>query len=97
MKTANLTDLGNPFTVIAQWLEQGETVQLLRQGRPFARIEPEPFVETIKDEASLSVTDPVALLRQLHDSGNGLSQDSAETYMAKVREDRQQWRSHDLP
>ncbi len=37
--------------------------------------------------------DPVAMLRQLHDSGSGLSPKTAQAYLAEVRKDRREWRS----
>lgn len=37
--------------------------------------------------------DPVAILQQLHNSGEGLSAKVAKTYLAEVREDRKKWRS----
>jgi len=36
--------------------------------------------------------DPVALLQQLHSSGEGLSAKTAKAYLAEVREDRKKWR-----
>jgi Ribbon-helix-helix protein, copG family len=35
---------------------------------------------------------PVNLLRQLHDSGQSLDPETAETYLAQVYEDRKHWR-----
>lgn len=36
--------------------------------------------------------DPVALLQQLHTSGEGLPAKAAKAYLAGVREDRKKWR-----
>lgn len=36
--------------------------------------------------------DPVALLQQLHASGDGLVAETAKTYLTEVREDRKKWR-----
>ena len=44
-------------------------------------------------EAPPPKPDPVAMLRQLHDSGQGLTATDAQAYLADVRRDRQQWRS----
>jgi hypothetical protein len=44
-------------------------------------------------ETPASKPDPLALLRQLHDSGGGLTQASALSYLSKVRTDRKKWRS----
>ena len=41
MKTATIRDLRNDFARLSKWLEKGETVQLLKRGRPFARVVPE--------------------------------------------------------
>lgn len=36
--------------------------------------------------------DPAALLQALHDSGEGLAEEAASSYLADVREDRKFWR-----
>jgi antitoxin (DNA-binding transcriptional repressor) of toxin-antitoxin stability system len=42
MKTATIRDLRNDFARLSKWLEKGETVPLLKRGKPFARVVPEP-------------------------------------------------------
>lgn len=42
MKTATIRDLRNEFARVSKWLEAGETVQVLKRGKPFARVVPEP-------------------------------------------------------
>ena len=42
MKTATIRDLRNEFARLSKWLEQGETVQIIKRGKPFARVVPEP-------------------------------------------------------
>ena len=42
MKTATIRDLRNEFARLSKWIERGETVQLLKRGKPFARMVPEP-------------------------------------------------------
>ena len=42
MKTATVRDLRNEFARVSKWLDAGETVQLLKRGKPFARVVPEP-------------------------------------------------------
>lgn len=42
MKTATVRELRNAFGRLSRWLERGETVQVLKRGRPFARLVPEP-------------------------------------------------------
>ncbi len=39
-----------------------------------------------------SKADPVALLQQLHESGEGLSAKDAKSYLAEVRVARREWR-----
>lgn len=40
MKTATVTDLRNQFPRVAAWIEQGETVEITRGGKTFARLVP---------------------------------------------------------
>ena len=42
MKTATIRDLRNEFARLSKWLEKGETVQIIKRGKPFARVVPEP-------------------------------------------------------
>ena len=37
-------------------------------------------------------TDPIAMLRRLHEKGGGLDPAKAEAYLAEVYEDRKHWR-----
>ena len=46
MKTATVRDLRNEFGRISKWLEAGESVQVLKRGKPFARVVPEPKPKT---------------------------------------------------
>lgn len=46
MKTATVRALRNEFSRISKWLEAGEVVQVLKRGRPFARVVPEPKPRT---------------------------------------------------
>lgn len=41
MKTATVRELRNDFGQLSKWLESGETVQILKRGKPFARVIPE--------------------------------------------------------
>ena len=41
MKTATVRDLRNRFKQVSAWVEAGETVQILKRGKPFARVVPE--------------------------------------------------------
>ena len=40
MKTATVRDLRNHFARISAWLEEGESVEITRSGRPFALLNP---------------------------------------------------------
>jgi antitoxin (DNA-binding transcriptional repressor) of toxin-antitoxin stability system len=40
MKTATIRDLRNAFPTVARWIEEGESVEITRSGKPFARLEP---------------------------------------------------------
>ena len=46
MKTATVRDLRNQFNRISKWLEAGEPVQIIKRGKPFARVVPEPHAKT---------------------------------------------------
>jgi antitoxin (DNA-binding transcriptional repressor) of toxin-antitoxin stability system len=39
MKTASIRDLRNSFPTVARWIEEGESVEITRSGKPFARLE----------------------------------------------------------
>ncbi len=38
MKSATVADLRNHFRRISSWIEDGETVQIVKRGRPFASL-----------------------------------------------------------
>jgi prevent-host-death family protein len=40
MKTANVADLRNNFARIAAWIADGESVEIQKRGKPFARLIP---------------------------------------------------------
>jgi antitoxin (DNA-binding transcriptional repressor) of toxin-antitoxin stability system len=42
MKIATVRELRNDFDRLSKWLEKGESVQIVKQGKPFARLVPEP-------------------------------------------------------
>jgi len=46
MQTATAADLRNHFRRVSAWIENGESVQIHRRGRPIARLVPEPVAET---------------------------------------------------
>jgi antitoxin (DNA-binding transcriptional repressor) of toxin-antitoxin stability system len=40
MKTATVADLRNHFRRLSAWIENGESVQIVKRGKPFARLMP---------------------------------------------------------
>jgi antitoxin (DNA-binding transcriptional repressor) of toxin-antitoxin stability system len=58
MKTATVRDLRNEFGRLSKWLEKGETVQIVKRGRPFARVVPEPTARTFVGACRSSVSLP---------------------------------------
>ncbi len=72
MKSATIRDLRNAFPTVARWIEEGESVEITRSGKPFARMEP------IKPDCTtpLAIPDFLARLRERfpHEKpGKGLS------------------------
>ena len=43
MRKATIRELRNEFGRLSEWLEKGETIQLVKRGKPFARVVPEPL------------------------------------------------------
>jgi antitoxin (DNA-binding transcriptional repressor) of toxin-antitoxin stability system len=41
MKTASVASLGKNFRILSSWLDDGETVQITKRGRAYARLMPE--------------------------------------------------------
>ena len=58
MKTATVRDLRNEFRRVSRWLERGETVQVVKRGKPVARIVPEPAAKTFVGACPSSVPLP---------------------------------------
>ena len=47
MKIASVADIRNHFHQVSAWIENGESVEILKRGRPFARLipaTPEEFI-----------------------------------------------------
>ena len=40
MKTATVADLRNHFRRVSAWIENGESVEIVKRGRPFAKLVP---------------------------------------------------------
>ena len=47
----------------------------------------------LAETAGAAAGDSVSVLRQLHASGQALTRDAAESYLAQVRAERHQWHS----
>ncbi len=47
MKTATVADLRNHFRRVSTWVEHGETVQILRRGKAFARLTAESYFKPL--------------------------------------------------
>jgi antitoxin (DNA-binding transcriptional repressor) of toxin-antitoxin stability system len=45
MKTATVRDLRNQFPRVAAWIAEGESVEITKAGKPFARLVPPPPVK----------------------------------------------------
>ena len=58
MKTATVRDLRNQFNKLSKWLDSGQTVQILKHGRPIARLVPEPKSESFLGCMQGTVTIP---------------------------------------
>jgi antitoxin (DNA-binding transcriptional repressor) of toxin-antitoxin stability system len=80
MKTASVRDLRNSFARISRWLEAGETVEVTKRGRTFARIV--PAMESTKKR----VPKPDIMARLRADFGDLLISD--EAYEELIQTDR---------
>ena len=47
MKTASVRDLRNQFGKLSEWLDAGETIEILKHGKPFARVIPSPKSQSL--------------------------------------------------
>lgn len=47
MKTATVRELRNDFARVSKWLKRGESVQIVKRGKPFARVVPEPRAKSL--------------------------------------------------
>jgi antitoxin (DNA-binding transcriptional repressor) of toxin-antitoxin stability system len=80
MKTASVRDLRNSFARISRWLEAGETVEVTKRGRTFARIVPAMGSKKKKTPK------PDIMARLRADFGNLLISD--EAYEELIQTDR---------
>lgn len=62
MKRATVADLRNRFRQVSSWIEHGETVQIVKRGKPFARLTAERPTRGAK---ALPKVDFLAQLREV--------------------------------
>jgi antitoxin (DNA-binding transcriptional repressor) of toxin-antitoxin stability system len=62
MKTATVADLRNNFRRVAAWIEHGETVHILKRGRPFAQLS---AIAPAEEGSVVSKPDIMAQLREV--------------------------------
>jgi antitoxin (DNA-binding transcriptional repressor) of toxin-antitoxin stability system len=43
MKTATVRELRNNFGRLSKWLEKGETIEILKRGKPMVELVPKPL------------------------------------------------------
>ncbi len=65
MKQATVRDLRNDFRSVAKWIEKGETVQIVKRGKPFARLAPEPRAKGFAGSMEGTATLPADLEKPL--------------------------------
>lgn len=82
MKTATVRDLRNQFPVVARWIEEGESVEITRGGKPFARLAP------ITDPPVREVVMPDFLARMRQDFPDEKVSDSLQSIVDYDRGDR---------
>ena len=62
MKTATVADLRNNFRRISGWIEHGETVQIIKRGKAFARLTAIPATDK---QGAAAKPDIMAQLREI--------------------------------
>lgn len=82
MKTASVRDLRNQFPVVARWIEEGESVEITRGGKPFARLAP------IAKPPVREVVMPDFLARMRQDFPDGKGSGSLQSIVDYDRGDR---------
>ena len=82
MKTASIRDLRNQFPLVARWIEEGESVEITRAGKPFARLAPLP--ETYRKPVVM----PDFLARMRRDFPDGKASVSLQSIVDYDRGDR---------
>lgn len=66
MKTATVRALRNNFRCVSKWLEAGETVQILKRGKPIARVLPEPVARSFFGAGAGTVKLPADIDEPVH-------------------------------
>jgi len=75
----------------AQWLKRLAVRWQVSQAEGVRRA-----VALAESEAHMARRDPLAMLRDLHQQGRGFDPETADAYLAEVREDRGNWRGCEL-
>jgi prevent-host-death family protein len=60
MKTATVRDLRNEFSRLSSWIEDGETVEITKNGKPFAVLSP----SSLPQKAEFKMPDFMARLKE---------------------------------
>jgi len=60
MKTASVGDLRDQFSLVEKWIEAGESVEITRSGKPFAR----PAPVTSREQTAPKWPDFLARMRE---------------------------------
>jgi prevent-host-death family protein len=82
MKTATVRDLRNQFPLVARWIEEGESVEITRSGKPFARLAP------IAETPAREVVMPDFLARMRQDFPDAKGSSSLQSIVDYDRGDR---------
>ena len=58
MKRVSVRQLRDDFAQVSKWLAQGETIQITKRGKPFARLYPEAGARTFLGACETSIALP---------------------------------------
>lgn len=82
MKTATVRVLCNQFAEVSRWIEEGEAVEITKDGQPFARLTPAPperpkkvkvpdFVARMKKDSPNEKMSPAGTIQAIIDYDRG--------------------------
>lgn len=80
MKTATVADLRNHFARISMWIENGESVEIVKRGKPFAQLSPPPKTKSAR-------FDPVEHTKWLEETWKGRTFSAEEVQAMQDAED----------